>query len=410
MTHRRSFLLLLVVLVLLTACAPFDRGVRPPAPATAAARPSPTPTSAPLTPGPPQPTPIAPPHDLVPARTLAFVSDRGGQVDLWLEDIETQQIWRLTDDQAIESFPVWSPDGGKLAYVVEDERQQRNLWLLDLRTGERRQLTHEAPPFNVHRAAWLRGGQALIYDTGKSFDRRPDLRVVTVAGDRLAPLLPDEGSVIYDWATNGTRLIAAVGQPLGEPHLVVTDAVPGVALHPDSASPVGFGVELSPDGRSAVYLAPPLSDNQLAWVLDLTNGTKQPLNATVEGRRYDHDFAWSPDSVWLAYVHGVGGVTDGTGRLRAGNVPAPSDPYVGLYLVDRAGNDRARLTTGSADAAPVWSPDGRWLAYLSDNRTTGGSDIWLIATDPAFHRQVNLTYGSGNNWSPAWMPPAGGGR
>ena len=107
-------------------------------------------------------------------------------------------------------------------------------------------------------------------------------------------------------------------------------------------------------------------------------------------------------------MHSVGGVTDGQGRLRtsAGAIPPP-DPYYRLYVVDRDGNGRELLTWGSADAAPGWSPDGRWIAYLSDVRNDpAASDVWLIATDPAYHRQVNLTAGHGNNWSPAWMPLA----
>lgn len=345
------------------------------------------------------------PHGLVAERTIAFVSDRGGQVDIWLEDIETRQVWRLTNDRQVESSPVWSPDGTMLAYVTEDDREVRNIWVLDLRTGVTRQLTREEPPFNVHRLAWLAGGQTLLYDTGKAFDRRPDLRIVTVEGHVLAPVLPDEGSVIYDWSTNGGRLVAAVGQPLGEPRVVVVDAVPGALLHPQSGAPVGFAVELSPDGRFVTYFAPPLSDNQTAWVLSVRSGATQPLNEGVEGRRYDHDLSWSPDGAWLVFVHGVGGVTDGSGRLKLGTGPPPTaDPFVGLYLMDWQGGSRQRLTLGSADGAPTWSPDQRWISYLSDGVTHGTSDIWLLEISSPRRLSVNLTHGNGNNWSPVWMP------
>ena len=168
----RAALRALLLLAVLAACAQVTSpqpqpGEPTPAPTvTPTVRATPPPTVA----GPVQPAPIAPPTGLVPARTLAFVSDRGGQVDLWLTDIETGQLWRLTNDTAIESYPVWSPDGTQLAYVVEDQRAIRDLWLLDLRDGTKRQLTHEAPPFDVRRPAWLAGGRILLYDTGKPFD------------------------------------------------------------------------------------------------------------------------------------------------------------------------------------------------------------------------------------------------
>lgn len=404
---------LVLLAAVLAACGPFGRPSSPlvgPEPtATRSGRPRATPV--PTIGGPPEPTPIAPIAHLVPQQTLAFVSDRGGQIDLWLQDIMTGQVWRLTNDKAVESFPVWSPDGTMLAYVVEDEHQERNLWVLDLRTGERRQLTHESDPFDVRRAAWLAGGRALIYDTGEPFDRRPELRVVTLDGATLAPLTPPGGSVIFDWTTDGMTLVAAVGPPLGEPRLAMADAVPGAHLNPDTALPVGFGVALSPDGRYVTYQAPPLSDNQTTWVLDLDTGYQLPLNQDVPGRRYEHDFAWSPNSQLLAYVHGVGGVTDGIGRLKVTDSPPPTtDPSVGIWLVDRTGQGRDRLTTGSTDAAPVWSPDGRWIAYLSAGVEPLTSDIWLFAVNPLYRRQVNLTAsagvagGNGNNWSPVWMP------
>ncbi|HEX5503220.1 MAG TPA: DPP IV N-terminal domain-containing protein [Thermomicrobiales bacterium] len=410
--------LALLATVALAACTSFGRqqrvlvGPEPTATRSGRSRATPVPTIG----GPPEPTPIAPITHLVPSQTLAFVSDRGGQIDLWLTDIVTGQLWRLTDDKAVESFPAWSPDGTMLAYVVEDQHQERNLWILDLATGERHQLTHEKDPFDVRRAAWLAGGHALIYDTGQPFDRRPELRVVTLDGATLAPLTPPSGSVIFDWATDGATLVAAVGPPLGEPRLVVADAVPGARLNPDPALPVGFGVALSPDGRYVTYQAPPLSDNQTTWVLDLDTGDRLPLNEDAPGRRYEHDFAWSPSGRLLAYVHGVGGVTDGIGRLKVTDSPPPTtDPLVGIWMVDRTGQGRDWLTTGSTDAAPVWSPDGRWLAYLSAGVEPLTSNIWLLAVDPLYRRQLNLTAGrgapgdNGNNWSPTWMPLAGEG-
>jgi Tol biopolymer transport system component len=411
----------------LAACSPVE-GVFGPGDASPETQPAPTQRTR-ATPvatiaGPAQPTPIAPLIGLVPERTLAFVSDRGGQIDLYLTDIASRRVWRLTNDAAIESFPVWSPDGTTIAYVVENERAVRNLWLLDLREGVHRQITREEPPFDVRRPAWLRGGRALIYDTGKPFDRRPELRAVTTTGQPLAPLLPDSGSVILDWDTNGVTVICAVVSNLGQPRIVVADAVPGERLHPDADALIGFDVHLSPDGQFATYTAPPLSDDQITYVLTLATGQQHPINdrvrrgngaiETVPGRRYEHDFAWLPDSRRLVFVHGTGGVTDGQGKLKLGNVPPPlADGLVGLWITDRAEaveeRQRVWITTGTADAAPRPSPDGRWIAYLTDTQESSAveSNIRLIAVEAAEGRArevYNLTTEAGNNWAPTWMP------
>ena len=88
---RLALLVLLALLISLAACGPFNR----PTPLVESVLPSPTirpkVTPPPTVAGPPAPTPIAPPVGLVPGRTLAFVSDRDGQIDLWLTDIVTGQ-------------------------------------------------------------------------------------------------------------------------------------------------------------------------------------------------------------------------------------------------------------------------------------------------------------------------------
>ena len=120
-------------------------------------------------------------------------------------------------------------------------------------------------------------------------------------------------------------------------------------------------------------------------------------------------FRSSIDAVQMSVI-----VTDGQGKLKLSNLPPPlADGLVGLWLTDRAGaveeRQRAQLTTGTADAAPRPSPDGRWIAYLTDTQqsTAVESNIWIIAVDTAEGRapeEYNLTAGEGNNWAPTWMP------
>lgn len=51
-----------------------------------------------------------------------------------------------------------------------------------------------------------------------------------------------------------------------------------------------------------------------------------------------------------------------------------------LYTVPVQGGDAVRVTTGPAyESAPVWSPDGRSIAYASDRN--GGKDIFIIPAE-----------------------------
>jgi len=51
-----------------------------------------------------------------------------------------------------------------------------------------------------------------------------------------------------------------------------------------------------------------------------------------------------------------------------------------IYKVDASGGNAMPLTVSEAyDVHPIWSPDGKWIAFCSDRN--GGFDIYLIATE-----------------------------
>ncbi|MBD3268353.1 hypothetical protein GF373_16930, partial [bacterium] len=55
---------------------------------------------------------------------LAFASDRGGNLDLWLMNVDGSQLEPLTNTQALERQPAWSPDGSQLVFRSETNGNQ----------------------------------------------------------------------------------------------------------------------------------------------------------------------------------------------------------------------------------------------------------------------------------------------
>ena len=52
---------------------------------------------------------------------IVFMSDRDGDIELWLWSPDGSPPTRLTDDPATDSFPQWSPDGSKILWVRASE-------------------------------------------------------------------------------------------------------------------------------------------------------------------------------------------------------------------------------------------------------------------------------------------------
>ncbi len=75
--------------------------------------------------------------------TVAFMSKRSGDWEIYRVDIDGQNLTALTADDANDGLPTWSPDGEKIAYVANrdgkwamwdmdpDGNNQRRLFLLD---------------------------------------------------------------------------------------------------------------------------------------------------------------------------------------------------------------------------------------------------------------------------------------
>ncbi len=97
--------------------------------------------------------------------------------------------------------------------------------------------------------------------------------------------------------------------------------------------------------------------------------------------------ALSPDGTRIAYV------------VRTADRDADRDTR-SLWLVATSGGPARRLTRGTADLAPVWSPDGTRIAFL--RAADGPAQLWLLPADGGEPEQVTtLPLGAG---SPVWRP------
>ena len=97
------------------------------------------------------------------------------------------------------------------------------------------------------------------------------------------------------------------------------------------------------------------------------------------------DSAWSPDNQQIAFISNI------SGRNNLWIVPADGGWPVQLTVSDQR------------QAAPAWSPKGRWIAYASDYDGNEQWDIFLVS--PQNGQVINLTSTPEvSEESPAWSP------
>jgi len=74
-----------------------------------------------------------------------------------------------------------------------------------------------------------------------------------------------------------------------------------------------------------------------------------------------------------------------------------------IYLIDSDGRNLRRLTRKSGcveDSGPVWSPDGKWIAFVSNR--DNNEEIYVLDIDTK--RMTNLTRNPAEDNDPAWSP------
>jgi Tol biopolymer transport system component/imidazolonepropionase-like amidohydrolase len=81
---------------------------------------------------------------------IAFASDRGGHMDLWVHDLAGNGSQRLTESHGAVSGPAWSPDGNHIAFVVD----HRAPGVVDLQRDPHRFSFSASPPGEIGRPTW----------------------------------------------------------------------------------------------------------------------------------------------------------------------------------------------------------------------------------------------------------------
>ena len=141
-----------------------------------------------------------------------------------------------------------------------------------------------------------------------------------------------------------------------------------------------IGPQISPDGSKVVYTyvtTNPKNDGYQTslWIVPVSGGG--PARQLTAGPR-DASAQWSPDGKTLAFVRTAEGAA-AEGRRPSGQI----------YLLSLEGGEARPLTDLPRGASsPVWSPDGKWIAFSS---TMADKDLDKKAPeDPASDVRVIL--------------------
>ena len=241
---------------------------------------------------------------------IAFLSDSGGHGNLWVESTDTGELRQVTfedDPNVTVGVPVWSPDGGSIAFVSSKGHTgfDFGIWLVNPDGTDERNVAKQGLG-----QAWAPDGRWLYYaetSAGILYKVSPH------GGPPIKVRAEPTRNVI---GVHDTTLYYVVERPLldGRPELEIRAATPengpsrALARIPASRVPSWQIVNpaLSPDGA---WLAMPLTDGYTTNIWALSTRTSLWRQVTDFGNRATfiaRHVSWTPDGKSILAAVGEG--------------------------------------------------------------------------------------------------------
>ncbi len=305
---------------------------------------------------------------------------RGGQADdVWLYDFDTKVTTNLTNNPAQDIIPMWG--GNKIYFASDrDENKRMNLYSYDLTSKETKQLTHFVD-FDVKFPSI--GDNAVVFENGGYIYR---LDLATETAEKI-PIHIDEDFAMgrtnivdvsksitnYEISPDGNRaLFGARGE------IFTVPAKYGNTRNLTNTSGVHErNSKRSPDGKWIAYISDASGEDEI-YIMP-QDGSASGTQLTKNGDTYKYQGYWSPDSKKIMWA----------------------DKKLRLQYVDVDSKKITPVAQATAweftDYA--WSPDSRWIAYakpedssmtniylysLEKKESYAVTDGWYSSYSPAF--------------------------
>lgn len=374
-------------------------------------------------------------HPDVSATHVAFVYAG----DIWVLPKEGGTAMRLSSPAGEESFPRFSPDGASLAYSA-NYHGNVDVYVVPTMGGLPRRLTHH--PIEDQVLDWTPDGREVLFASARASGRQRFDQLWQVSAQGGMPeRLPLAYAEFASWSPDGRRLAFTTKSRLHRTwkryrggmnaDLAIWDLAANEAttVAPHDANdelPMWHGDRLyflsdrGAERRYNLWAYDPASEEARQLTRYADDDVHYPAIGPQEivfevgGRLHLFDLA-SEETRTV----GVRVVTDratlqptmrNAGRLTEWAAPSPSGKRV---LVGARGEVfslpaehgpvlNLTATSGVAERYPVWSPDGEWLAWFSDE--SGEYDLVIRPAGGPAAAAKTVSLGPGFRYPPTWSP------
>jgi TolB protein len=337
----------------------------------------------PTVPGTPRPAP---------GGRIAWVRAAPGQIPgtLWVirPDGSGATAFPITQQQPVDSIPVWSPDGTRLAYQSAQNGKDQ-IYVVTVKPdnspGDTIWLTAALKDQDNTFPAWSPDGTQIVFQSGSAGAFQLYTMAASGAGQpRAVPGLPPYAGQPA-WSPDGTHFAFSGGASATTGRELYTVPITGgTPLRLTANERTGAGPRWSPDGKALAFMLRQdgTESRDIYWI----DANGQGLRALTDDPGDDIWPVWSPDGQWVAYF-------GSRGRANGNEV----------LVVPAAGGQSVNVSNSPAgDTYPSWAPDSTYLVFSSS--LTGQPRLYIGARDGTVLRTLTPADGSYDDNFPVWSP------
>ena len=343
-----------------------------------------------------------------------------------------KRVTELTNGETTHEWPQILAGGQAVLFTASANlvnRESSDIEAMSFKTGKKKILVHEG-----YYGRYLPSGHLVYMHQGVLFGVAFDIDRLEVHGDRVALLEdvacnPVTGSAQFDFSTTGTlvytagktpqtwpivwldgsgntqpllstpgvysaprfspdgRQLAVHGITTGGAYIFVYDLQRGNLNRLTATADALLAIAWAPDGKRIAFSTASRGGYRLSWVRSDGAGEAQRLMETTQ---LAVPFSFSPNGTQLAYS-----LTQPETQADIWTLPLDtSDPEH-----PKPGTPELFLRTPANESASAFSPDGRWIAFRSDE--TGMNEIWVrpVPARPGKGWQISEGGGFNGMWS-----------